>query len=362
MISEMESKQRLASLDALRGLTIAGMILVNNAGGRESYAALRHSVWDGLTPCDLVFPFFLFIMGVSTYLSLGKFQFRPSGEVLRKVGRRTLLILLLGWGLNLFELLCEGDLQPWLSLRIPGVLQRIALCYGAASLFALYAPHRQLKYWVAGILWVYALLLWLGHGFEATPGSILAVVDHRLLGAAHLYKKSPVDPEGLLSTLPAIAHTLIGFLSARLIHPHTDLREKVVRLFVMGFTLMAVGWLLSDAIPLNKRIWSPTYVLVSCGMCASTWAWMMTLIDIRRASRFTHLFQVFGMNPLALYVLSELLAVVLGQTGMKAVIYQGLLTVIRDVYLASAVYALLYTSLLGGVGYLLYRKRIFIKI
>jgi predicted acyltransferase len=362
MISEMESKQRLASLDALRGLTIAGMILVNNAGGRESYAALRHSVWDGLTPCDLVFPFFLFIMGVSTYLSLGKFQFRPSGEVLRKVGRRTLLILLLGWGLNLFELLCEGDLQPWLSLRIPGVLQRIALCYGAASLFALYAPHRQLKYWVAGILWGYALLLWLGHGFEATPESILAVVDHRLLGAAHLYKKSPVDPEGLLSTLPAIAHTLIGFLSARLIHPHTDLREKVVRLFVMGFTLMAVGWLLSDAIPLNKRIWSPTYVLVSCGMCASAWAWMMTLIDIRRAGRFTHLFQVFGMNPLALYVLSELLAVVLGQTGMKAVIYQGLLTVIRDVYLASAVYALLYTSLLGGVGWLLYRKRIFIKI
>jgi predicted acyltransferase len=362
MISEMESKQRLASLDALRGLTIAGMILVNNAGGRESYAALRHSVWNGLTPCDLVFPFFLFILGVSTYLSLGKFQFRPSGEVLRKVGRRALLILLLGWGLNLFELLCEGNLQPWLSLRIPGVLQRIALCYGAASLFALYVPHRQLKYWVAGILWGYALLLWLGQGFEATSESILAVVDHRLLGAAHLYKKSPVDPEGLLSTLPAIAHTLIGFLSARLIHPHTDLREKVVRLFVMGFTLMTVGWLLSDAIPLNKRIWSPTYVLVSCGMCASAWAWMMTLIDIRRAGRFTHLFQVFGMNPLALYVLSELLAVVLGQTGMKAVVYQGLLTVIRDVYLASAVYALLYTSLLGGVGWLLYRKRIFIKI
>jgi predicted acyltransferase len=358
----MENKSRLASLDALRGLTIAGMILVNNAGGRESYAALRHSAWNGLTPCDLVFPFFLFIMGVSTYLSLGKFQFRPSGEVLRKVGRRTLLILLLGWGINLFELLCEGDMQPWLSLRIPGVLQRIALCYGTASLFALYVPHRQLKYWVAGILWGYALLLWGGRGFDATPQSILAVVDHRLLGAAHLYKKSPVDPEGLLSTLPAIAHTLIGFLSARLIHARSDLREKALSLFVSGFTLMAVGWLLSDAIPLNKRIWSPTYTLVTCGLCASAWAWMMTLIDVRRAGRFTHLFKVFGMNPLALYVLSELLAVVLSQTGAKSVVYQFLLTAIHDAYLASAVYAILYTSLLGGVGYLLYRKKIFIKI
>jgi predicted acyltransferase len=113
---------------------------------------------------------------------------------------------------------------------------------------------------------------------------------------------------------------------------------------------------------LNKRIWSPTYALVTCGLCASAWAWMMTLIDIRRAGRFTHLFQVFGMNPLALYVLSELLAVVLSQTGAKSAVYQCLLTVIHDGYLASAVYALLYTTLLGGVGYLLYRKKIFIKI
>jgi predicted acyltransferase len=358
----MEPKHRLASLDALRGLTIAGMILVNNAGGPESYAALRHSVWHGLTPCDLVFPFFLFIMGVSAYLSLGKYDFRPSVGVLRKVGRRTLLILLLGWGINLFEMLTEGDMQPWLHLRIPGVLQRIALCYGAASLLALYVPHRQLKFWVAGILWGYALLLWGGRGFEATPRSILAVVDRHLLGAAHLYRKSPVDPEGLLSTLPAVAHTLIGFLSARLIKSSTTLSEKAVRLFVSGFTLMAVGWLLGEAIPLNKRIWSPTYALLTCGMCASAWAWMMVLIDVRRHGRFTHLFQVFGMNPLALYVLSEILAIVLGQTGAKAAVYQALQSVISDARLASFVYALLYTTLLGGVGYLLYRKKIFIKI
>jgi predicted acyltransferase len=171
-----------------------------------------------------------------------------------------------------------------------------------------------------------------------------------------------VDPEGLLSTLPAVAHTLIGFLSARLIKSSTTLSEKAVRLFVSGFTLMAVGWLLSEAIPLNKRIWSPTYALLTCGMCASAWAWMMVLIDVRRHGRFTHLFQVFGMNPLALYVLSEILAIVLGQTGAKAAVYQALQSVISDARLASFVYALLYTTLLGGVGYLLYRKKIFIKI
>ena len=144
-------KQRLLSLDVLRGITVFGMIVVNNAGGEYSYDSLRHSVWNGLTPCDLVFPFFLFIMGISTYIALRKFQFQPSPAVLRKIMRRTLLIFLIGWGIYWFEFACEGDFLPFAHIRILGVLPRIALCYGIVSLLALYVRPKGLA-WIAGIL------------------------------------------------------------------------------------------------------------------------------------------------------------------------------------------------------------------
>lgn len=125
--------KRLLSLDVLRGITVAGMIVVNNAGGKMSYDYLRHSAWNGLTPCDLVFPFFLFIMGISTYLALRKFQFRPSGTVIRKIWKRTFLILLIGVALHWFDSACDGDFWSFGHLRLTGVLQRIALCYCVVS-------------------------------------------------------------------------------------------------------------------------------------------------------------------------------------------------------------------------------------
>jgi predicted acyltransferase len=358
----MKTSQRLVSLDVLRGITVAGMVLVNNAGGRESYTALRHSAWNGLTPCDLVFPFFLFIVGVSTYLSLSKFDFHPSAQLLRKVVRRTLLILLLGWAIGAFELLLDGDVQPWLHLRLPGVLQRIALCYGAVSLLALYTPHRMLKMGVGVLLVGYAVLLHVGNGYAQDAGNILSVVDHRLLGAAHLYKKSPIDPEGLLSTLPAIAHTLIGFLCARLMRKHDDVKDKVIEVFLSGFVLWAAGWLLSDALPFNKRIWSPTYTLATSGAAMLLWAWLIVHLDVHHAGRWTRPFVIIGMNPLALYVLSEVLAAILNRTGVKAVVYLCMQGLVPDACLASALYALLYTFLIGGIGYVMYRRGIFIKI
>ena len=362
----MQPTQRLLSVDALRGLTIAGMILVNNAGGRESYAFLRHSVWNGLTPCDLVFPFFLFIVGVSAYLSLQKSSFRPSVAMGKKILRRTLLILCIGWALGVFDLLCEGDFQPWLHLRIPGVLQRIALCYGAVACMALYVPHRRLKYVAGGLLVGYALLLLAGHGYAPDATNILCRIDRSLLGEAHLYRKSPIDPEGLASTLPAIAHTLIGFLSARAVMrkevASEGLESTVLRLFALGFVLMAVGYLLSEALPLNKRIWSPTYVGVTCGLALQLWAWLTLVIDLRGQERAVRPFIMIGMNPLALYVLSEVLAVVLSTTGLKSMAYDALCRVVPAGSPASAVYALLYTLLLSAIGYLLYRKKIFVKI
>ena len=244
--------------------------MVNNAGGKYSYDSLQHSVWNGLTPCDLVFPFFLFIMGISTYIALRKFQFQPSAAVIRKIVRRTVLIFLIGWGIYWFEFACEGDFFPFAHIRILGVLPRIALCYGIVSLLALYVRPKGLA-WIAGFLLLgYAFLLHFGNGYAQDAGvNILAVWDTNVLvwdtnvlGYEHLYHKSPVDPEGLTSTLSAIAHTIIGFLCGRLIMETKDLNQKIIKLFVAGFLLAAIGFLLVEWLPLNKRVWSPSYALV----------------------------------------------------------------------------------------------------
>ena len=195
--------RRLLSLDVLRGITVAGMILVNNGYG-ESFAALQHSRWNGLTPCDLVFPFFLFIVGVSTYLSLRKFDFRLSAVVAKKVFRRTLLIFLIGLAINWFDLAIGGDWLPLDHIRIFAVLQRIALCYCAASFFALTVPHRFTVPAIITLLAVYTIILLLGNGYACDVSNILARVDRFLFGEAHLYHKSPVDPEGLLGTIPSM--------------------------------------------------------------------------------------------------------------------------------------------------------------
>ena len=362
MLQTTTKKQRLLSLDVLRGITVAGMILVNNAGGPQSYASLQHSAWNGLTPCDLVFPFFLFIMGISTYIALRKFQFRPSAAVWKKILRRTALIFLIGVALHWFDQACGGEFLAFDTLRLTGVLQRIALCYGVVSLLALYLRPRQLG-WTAGLILVgYAVLLVLGGGYVNDENNVLVVADRALLGVNHLYTKMPVDPEGILSTLPSIAHTLIGFLCGRLILESDTLNRKIIGLFVAGFLLMAVGFLLTEALPLNKRIWSPSYTLVTCGLAASLQAVLMHFIDDRGKKRWCRFFEVFGVNPLFLYVLSEMAAVVLGATEAKPVIYEGIHTVVANPYLASAVYSLMFVAVMGAAGWPLYKKKIYIKI
>ena len=355
-------KGRLLSLDAMRGITVAGMIVVNNAGGPQSYASLQHSAWNGLTPCDLVFPFFLFIMGVSTYIALRKFGFRPSAAVWRKILRRTALIFLIGVAIHWFDQVCDGEFLAFGTLRVTGVLQRIALCYGVVSVLALYLRPRQLG-WTAGTLLAgYALLLTLGGGYVNDGNNVLVVVDRALLGAEHLYTKMPVDPEGIVSTLPAIAHTLTGFLCGRLVMEADTLERKIIGLSVAGFLLLGAGFLLTEALPLNKRVWSPSYALVTCGAAASLLAVLMYFIDGRGKKNWCRFFEVFGVNPLFLYVLSEVAAIVLSATEAKPAIYGGIHALIADPYLASAVYSLLFVAVMGVAGWPLYKKKIYIKI
>lgn len=362
--------KRLLSLDVLRGITVAGMILVNDPGGPLSYAPLKHSVWNGMTPCDLVFPFFLFMVGVSTYISLGKSGFTPSPRLMGKIVRRAVLIAVVGWAICWFASACAGELNPFPHLRIPGVLPRIALCYALVAIMALTVRHKYLPWIVGVLLGGYAVLLSWGNGYMPDETNVLGIVDRCVFGEAHLYGRGPIDPEGLLSNISAVAHTLIGFCCGGLLMESRSTGDKVIRLFVTGFILAAIGFLCIDAFPLNKRNWSPTFVLATCGIASMLLATLTYFIDIRsraedssrRVSPVRTFFLVFGVNPLFLYVLSEVTAIALSHMGLIAPVYDGIRVVFPNPYLASALYAVLFTCLMGAVGYPLYKRKIYIKL
>jgi len=378
-----EGAKRLVSLDLLRGLTVAMMILVNNGYG-ESFSQLRHKEWNGMTVCDLVFPFFLFMVGISTYLSLRKTQFQATTAVLQKIFKRAVLLFLIGLGINWFDHAIGGDVLCFGHLRIWAVMQRIALCYLAASLFAVYANHKYTIPTIVALLAVYTLIITLGNGYAYdAEANILAQADLRLFGYDHLYHKSPVDPEGLLSTIPAIAHTLIGLLCGKLVCSKVSPKEKVRNIFIFGALLTIAGFALSLWLPLNKRIWSPSYVLATCGL-----AMLLLSLIIKAEKRFPSLFLsplryeseqaraqegrggslvvvpllVFGMNPLFLYVLSELMAIVFGHFGISTLIFDTIHSVVSAPKWASLCYAFTFVLLNWLVGYVLYRKKVFIKL
>ena len=360
---------RLLSLDILRGITVAGMILVNNGWG-ESFEMLRHSKWNGMTPCDLVFPFFLFIMGISCYLSLVKSEFKPTPQVIRRIVKRTVLLFVIGLFINWFDHAIEGDLMCFGHLRIWAVMQRIALCYGIVSLFALFCDHRYTLHVIAGLLVVYTAILVLGNGYSEDAGiNVLAQVDLHLFGYDHIYHKSPIDPEGLVGTISSVAHVLLGFYCGMQIRKKETTEQKVVALFVVGTICVIGGYLLSYGLPLNKRIWSPSYVLMTCGLASLLQAFLMYVIDLKKNVQWSMFnvqwitfFHVFGVNALALYVSSELLAILLGNIGLSEVVYNGIHAVIPALKWASLVYALYFVMLNFAIGYVLYRKKIYIKL
>ena len=357
----MKSYNRLLSLDILRGITVAGMILVNNGYG-ESFLMLQHSKWNGMTPCDLVFPFFLFIMGVSMYLSLSKANFKMSAAVLLKVLRRTLLLFAIGLAINWFAHAIEGDFNCFAHLRIFAVLQRIALCYGIVALFALLVNHKWIIPTIVALLVFYSGVLVWGNGYADDSSNILARVDISLLGSNHLYRYSPVDPEGLLGTISSVAHVMIGFYCGALLKKHDVVKDKVLALFFVGTVLAIGGYLLSYGLPLNKCIWSTSYVMVTCGMASQLLALLMAIVDIGGYARWATPFRVFGVNPLFLYVASEVLAIILGHVGVSDAVFSFIRSLITYPQMASLCYAVYFVLLLFLLGYILYRRKIFIKL
>lgn len=386
-ITQQQNK-RLLSLDILRGITIAGMIMVNNPGSWQYvYTPLGHASWHGLTPTDLVFPFFMFIMGVSTFMSLRKYNFEPSKEAFQKIIRRTLLIFLLGLALNWFGQFVHGlsagetVLQAathFDTLRILGVLQRLALAYGFAALLIILMKEKNIIGVITALLIGYFLILLFGNGFEKSESNIIAVIDRAILGVNHLYKDTDIngnrialDPEGLLSTIPSVAHVLIGFLFGKLIVETKNNHSRVEKIMIWGTILAFSGLLLQYGCPINKKIWSPTFVLTTCGFAAQLLALLIWIIDIRGKQKWSRFFHAFGVNPLMVYVFAGVLANLIGSIRLtfkgdsmvlKTFLYQELFQSWAGNYLGSLLFALLIVTISWLFGYALYKKNIFIKI
>ena len=358
-------QKRLESLDVLRGLTVALMILVNNGYG-DSFLTLQHSRWNGLTPCDLVFPFFLFMVGVSIYISMS----RHAGEqgMVWKIVKRTIIMFVIGVALHAWDMIIDGDIADIpVHLRIWGVLQRIALCYCAASLFYNTLKGRYLWSAVLTLLVIYGVILVAGNGYsEDASTNILAQVDRNLFGE-HIYKKaldgrSPVDPEGLVGVIAGTAHTLIGVICGRSLMQGKDTTERIMRLAVVAIGLMLAGYLLSFGMPYNKRIWSPSYTLVTCGMAAGMLALLTWIIDLQGQRRWSRVFVWFGMNALFVYVISEMLPSVIKVTGISSGIYGGWASIFGENEWASLCYALTLDAFMALLAWVLYVKKIYIKI
>jgi len=385
------ASQRLLALDVLRGITIAGMILVNNPGSWTSiYAPLEHASWIGLTPTDLVFPFFMFIMGISTYISLRKYNFEFSHSATLKILKRTLVIFLIGLGIawlslsfRTFYSLAKEDLDygtrflrsitNFSHLRILGVMQRLALCYGATSLIAILIKHKYIPVIVIFTLFAYFLLLLFGNGFMQSEQNIISIVDQSILGVNHMYKDAglAIDPEGLLSTIPSICHVLIGFWCGELLMAVKDNGERIQRLFLVGTILTFSGLLLSYGCPISKKLWSPTFVLTTCGLASSFLALLIWIIDIKGYKTWCKFFESFGVNPLFIYVMGAVLTVLTGSfffpyagklMSIKLYIYKYLLQPFMENIQASLVFALLFVAVNWLIGYVLYKKKIYIKI
>jgi len=381
--------QRLLALDVLRGITISGMILVNNPGSWDSvYAPLRHAQWNGLTPTDLVFPFFMFIMGISTYISLKKYRFECTRPAIWKIVKRTCVIFFIGLAIAWLSLffgtwnrLGSEDVSFWSRLgqsvwtfdhiRILGVLQRLALSYGIGAIIALTLKHKYIPYLIVTLLVGYFFILLFGNGYEYNETSILSIVDRAVLGVQHMYKDNGIDPEGLLSTIPSIAHVLIGFCCGKWLTEEKDIREKLLQLFLLGTVLTFLGFLLNYGIPINKKIWSPTFVMVTCGLASLFLALLIWVIDIKGYKKWSRFFEAFGVNPLFMYVVAAVLSILLYNirftyngkaTNLHGFAYQDVLQPVFGDYFGSLVFAVLFVCLVWVCGYTLYKKKIYIKI
>lgn len=375
--------QRLVSLDAFRGATIAAMLLVNNPGSwKDVHAPLLHAPWHGWTPTDWIFPFFLWIVGVSLTFSFARRveEGADRGKLFVHVLRRSAIIFALGMLLATFPLGLLGATFDPATVRIPGVLQRIAVCYLVASAVFLRTTWRGQAAWAAGLLLGYWALLLLvpvpgyGAGVLEPQGNLAWWIDSHLL-AGHTWRGAPApgfDPEGILSTLPAIATTLLGVLTGHLLRGPETTEKKTIRLLGGGVALLAVGSLWGLVFPINKNLWTSSYTVFMAGWSMVWLGGFYWLIDVKGWRRWATPFVIYGMNAIVLFVLAGLvgrLLTLVKWTGaddkavtLKGWLYQTLFTPYLSPVNASLAFALSFVAVFFVLGWAMWRKKWFVKI
>jgi predicted acyltransferase len=383
------TKERYYSLDVFRGATVALMILVNNPGSwSNTFSPLAHASWHGCTPTDLVFPFFLFAVGNAMSFVMPQLQQGNSSEFWKKVIKRTILIFLIGLFLNWSPFVKWSDtglvFKPWENVRILGVLQRIALCYFFASVIIYYGKSRMALFigmMILVIYWVLSFALGAaGHPYSLS-GYFGNAIDFNILGISHIYKGEgvPFDPEGLTSTLPAIVQVIFGFLVGEYIQLKGKNFEMLAKLLLTGVVLVLVGFIWDFSFPINKKIWTSSYVFYTSGLAIVTLSMLIYLLEFNNAKgRWSQFFDVFGKNPLFIFVLSGFLPRVLAllrwvdhvdekgepvYTNALPWFYQNVCKdVASDLRIGSLLYALCMIAFMGTIAYLLDKKKIYIRV
>jgi predicted acyltransferase len=365
---------RLVSLDAFRGATMALMVLVNDAGdGRHTYGPLKHADWNGWTPTDVVFPSFLWAAGVAMTLSFAKRleTGTPRTTLFWQAVRRSLILYVLGLLVYVYPNFSFS------TQRLMGVLQRIAICYLIGAAIYLTTGLRGQILWIAGLLVSYWLMMTLipvpgyGAGRLDVAGNFAHYVDRILLGQHNYGQTKTWDPEGIVSTLPAIATLLFGIVAGRILRLEKSLSERTTWLFLLGNLLIAGGLILDCWMPINKKLWTSSFAVFMAGLDFSIFAMFVWLVDGRRHQRWVRPLTILGMNAIAVYMVSELLDEMLGgvrwtadghQVSLHGWIYGHVFQPLASPYNASLLWAVAYTLLMVLVAYGLHRKKWYLKV
>jgi predicted acyltransferase len=397
------SRERLLSLDVFRGLTVAGMLLVNDPGTWSAiYPPLEHAEWNGWTPTDLIFPFFLFIVGITTHLSLSSRRARGDDEsaLVKQIIRRGALIFLIGFLVNGFPFFTWGPMagaadplhritDRLLHWRIMGVLQRIGIVYLCAALLTFRTTIKQQIGILAGLLFGYWILMTclpvpdtgaLGATMLNVPPHTMAAWFDRLfldwsrwgLGNHTWVNSLTWDPEGTLSTIPAIGTAMLGVMAGRWIGSPRSLAERLNGLFAAGALLMGAGMVWNWGFPINKSLWTSSYVLFCAGMAAVSLATIMWIVDVHQRKSWTKPAVIYGMNPLVAFAGSGVMARLIysiipvtyhGRTvKLETAIYESMFNSWLSPVNASLAFALCFVAFWYGVLYVLYKRNIFVKV
>ncbi|MFT4205353.1 MAG: heparan-alpha-glucosaminide N-acetyltransferase domain-containing protein [Chitinophagaceae bacterium] len=371
------TKERFLSLDIFRGITVLFMIIVNSLPSEEiAYAPFLHAQWFGFTPTDLVYPSFLFAIGNSIYFGSVGWKTQPSRQVYGKILKRSVFIFLIGYLMYWFPFVqYNGRSWHWIPMsgtRIMGVLQRIAVAFLVSSLMIYKLKERFLYIFGIVLLVGYPFLLfhfgYSGKDSLSLEGNAVLRLDAFVFGEAHLYKGEviPFDPEGLLSTLPSIVNVLIGFLAGKYLLENKTNYKKLLKLTAIGFFLVAVGYLWGYSFPIGKKLWTSSFVMLTTGLDILLLLSIVCFCEERNKSKFASFVLVLGKNPLAIYIFSQLFLTVLYMIrfrggGLYDVLFSDFFIKLGGKF-GCLLQSLLYTMLCWLLGFILDKKKIYIKL